>query len=70
MRATGLTISTMGMVWKPGLGAAATVASIGMDFAMGLACIGSTRVMSLLGSGPMGRAMGVECTPAMMGADM
>lgn len=60
----------MGMALRHGRRGAAIAGSIGTASGTGLGCIGFTLVMSMLGSGLMGKVMGVEFTLARMGAAM
>lgn len=70
MKVIGSTGSMTDMGLKHGLVGAATGDSIGRGFGMGTVSIGSTPAMCTQESGRTGRAMGMGCIPARMGADM
>lgn len=59
----------MGMVLRPGLGAADTGANTDKDSGMVLGYTASTQATCMLGSGQTGRAMGVGYTHVRMEAD-
>lgn len=69
-RGIGLMGSMMGMGWRAGQGGVDTGDTTGRVCGTGLGCISSIMDIAIPASGSAGRAMGMECRLALMGAAM
>jgi len=58
----------MGLGWRRGRGGVGTGGSTARVSGTGSGCTGFTPAMFMLGSGPVGRVMAVECTRVRMAA--